>query len=341
MFEFYWPWMSFIFFLPWFIHRLFFHKKQSLDQRYRQITLLHPHINQIKQAFNSQPAKFSISFKLYRFLLSILWLSLTLAMMRPQWIDIQTKSTTKGYDLYLVIDTSHSMEALDFKVDNKEISRMKVVKDVMNQFIELRLKDRLGLIIFGSQPYVITPLTSDIAALQYQLKQITPRLAGNGTAIGDALGLAIKKLRQRPKQSRVIILIADGDNTTGLIPVEMATALAKKEHIRIYTIGVGSNKKNIAIMEDGKRTERDDLTFDEAQLKKIALITGGTYFRATNSQALTKISKQIDRLEKTQIETQQIFIPTPLYRYPLIITLTILLLFGFFPELRGRARLTH
>jgi len=330
------PWMALLLFLPWLLPRFFVTKKQTTSQRYRQTTLLYPHLEHIKQAFNSHPAKTSSFLRIYRLLLVLLWLSLVCALMQPQQIQIYQENITQGHDLFLVVDTSHSMEALDFKINGKEVTRMQVVKEVMDQFIKARQKDRLGLIIFGSQPYVLSPLTLDNQAVRRQLANITPTIAGNGTAIGDAIGLAITKLRKRPESSRVMILIADGDNTTGLIPVSSATQLAKKEVIRIYTIGVGSIQKDIAIMENGKRKTRDDLTFNEQSLQQISAHTGGLYFRATDSQALQTIYKKIDALEPTEIQTQQVLVPRPLYRYPLYITLALTLLFGFFPELRWR-----
>ncbi len=341
MFSFDAPWMALLFFLPWILKFILNQKPQSTAQRYRQTTLLYPHLDHIKNTFQSQKAKTSPLFKIYRLLLVLLWLSLTLALMQPQKIQIFQEDISKGYDLFLVVDASHSMEALDFHSQGKEVTRMQVVKEVMDNFIQARQKDRLGLIIFGSQPYVLSPLTLDNSAVRYQLSHITPTIAGNGTALGDALGLAITKLRQRPKGSRIIILIADGDNTTGLIPVDGATALAQKEAIRIYTIGVGSSQKDIAIMEQGKRTFRDDLTFHEATLKQISSSTGGIYFRATDSQALSQIYQKIDTLEKTQAQMHQILVPQPLYHYPLKIALGIVLLLGFFPELRWRKIISH
>jgi Ca-activated chloride channel family protein len=274
--------------------------------------------------------------RLYYTLLALLWLGLTVALMRPQWLEPYTEQRTEGYDLMLAVDASLSMEALDFSVDGRQVSRMQVVKGVMDRFIAGRLDDRVGLVIFGSQAFVLSPLTQDREAVRHLLADLVPRIAGDGTAMGDALGLGVKKLRERPPGSRVLVLIADGENTAGTIPPLEAARLAAAEGVRIYAIGVGSDREEVPIMEDGRLITRTDLGFDEAVMRRIAEITGGEYFRATDTSALETIYQRIDELEKSEAESRTVMIPHPLYRWPLGLALVALLLLGLFPGGRPR-----
>jgi len=215
---------------------------------------------------------------------------------------------------------------------------MQVVKGVVGKFIKGRMGDRVGLIIFGSQAYVLSPLSFDRNAVRSLLDNLVPAIAGSATAMGDAMGLGIKKLRQRPKGSRVLILVTDGKNEGGIFPPLQAAKLARHEGIRIYTIGVGSKKKRVRILDPTLRHYEwdEDLGFDEKTLRKIAEITGGAYFRGTDTEALEKIYRQIDELEKTEAQSHTVFIPRPLYQWPLGIGLLCLLALGLFPEGRKR-----
>jgi len=238
----------------------------------------------------------------------------------------------------LSIDTSRSMTALDFSSDGRPVSRMAVVKGVMGKFIENRPGDRVGLVIFGNQAFVQAPLTLDLRAARQILDEIEPGMAGNATAMGDAIGLSVKKLRERPEGSRVLLLVTDGENTAGLIPPGNAASLAKREGIRIYAIGVGSNQKEVMIRgNDGQYRSESDIGLNEATLRNIAETTGGAYFRATNTSALVEISERINALEKTEADSHTVLIPHPLYRWPLAVALLMLLLLGLFPE--GRVRM--
>ena len=207
---------------------------------------------------------------------------------------------------------------------------------VRANFIEGRLDDRVGLIIFGSQAFVLSPLTMDREAVRHLLSDLVPRIAGDGTAMGDALGLGVKKLRERPQGSRVLVLIADGENTAGLIPPLEAARLAAREGIRIYAIGVGSDQKEVPIIENGRLVTRDDLGFDEEVMRRIANATGGAYFRATDTSALETIYQRIDELEKSEAESRTVMIPHPLFRWPLAMALLALLALGLFPGARSR-----
>jgi len=332
-----WPWMGMLLIVPvsmWLLNRN--RAYASTDTRERKVTLLHPDLRKLQAAFHTQRPATSTGTRIYYLLLALLWIGLTVALMRPQWLEPHTEERSEGYDLMLAVDTSHSMNAMDFTVAGNQVSRMQVVKGVMGRFIEGRQDDRVGLIIFGSRAFVLSPLTLDREAVRHLLEDLVPRIAGDGTAMGDAIGLGVKKLRERPPGSRVLVLIADGENTAGTIPPLMAAQLAARENIRIYAIGVGSDRKEVPIMENGRLTTRDDLGFDEAVMRKIAEASGGAYFRGTDTSALESIYRRIDELEKSKAESRTVMIPHPLFRWPLGLALLALLALGLFPGARAR-----
>jgi Ca-activated chloride channel family protein len=337
MMQFHWPWMIFLLLLPaiqWLWHHT--SAEISQDQRQRRTTLLHPHLDLLQQAFQGSRPHSSTGILLHRLLIVLLWLGLTFTLMRPQWLQPYTQERIEGYDLLLAVDASHSMEALDFSVNGQQVSRIQVVKGVMGRFLEQRENDRVGLIIFGNQAFVLSPLTLDRQAVRELLDNLVPRIAGDGTAMGDAIGLGIRKLRERPEGSRVLILVADGENTAGTIPPLEAARLAASEGIRIYAIGVGSHRREVPIVEDGRLVTRTDLGFDESLMREIAEATGGAYFRASDTDALEKISARINELEKTHAESRTVYVPRPLYRWPLGLALLALLFLGLFPGARLR-----
>lgn len=324
--------------LPWLVR--FFWPRPAVEQHESvegmQATLLHPTLSHLQDAFQTRTPRQPLSVRLHNWLLFLLWLALVLALMRPQWLEPYTENRTAGYDLMLAVDASHSMNALDFTLNDEQVSRMQVVKGVVAKFIEGRQGDRIGLVIFGSRAYVLSPMTYDRKAVSSLLGEVIPRIAGDGTAIGDALGLGVKKLRERPEGSRVLLLIADGENTAGTIPPLKAAQLAAQEGIRIYSIGVGSDKKKVPILENGRIVTRSDLGFNEQAMREIAEATDGAYFRATDTAALEKIYQHIDDLEKTEAESRTVFVPQPLYYWPLSMALLLLLTLGLYPEGRQR-----
>jgi Ca-activated chloride channel family protein len=338
MFSFQWPWMAVLLIVP-ILARFFWKRAANRDdpaQEGQRTTLLHPRLELLRASYEAHRPGLPLAGRLYPLVMALLWAALVGAMMRPQWLEPHTEVQTPGYDLMLAVDTSHSMEALDFTVQEKQVTRMQVVKGVMDRFIDKRAGDRVGLTVFGSQAYVLSPLTLDRAAVRQLLTGIMPGVAGQGTSLGDAIALGAKKLRERPEGSRVMVLIADGDNTSGLFPPIEAATVAARAGVRIYVIGVGSDQESIPIYEEGRIKYRDDLTMDENTLKRIATITRGAYFRATDTSALEGISNQIDELEKTEAETRSTWLPTPLYRWPLGAAMLFLLLLGLFPEGRKR-----
>jgi Ca-activated chloride channel family protein len=332
MLSFQWPWFALLLPLPLLVYalRLFARRKADPELASRQPALLHPALERLGEAFSSRPRPVSPTSWWQWLLLAMLWVALVTAMMRPQWLELHTEVSTEGYDLLLAIDVSRSMEALDFTVEGRRVTRLSVVKGVAGRFIEGRSGDRIGLVLFGSHAYVLSPLTLDVQAVRALLDGIETRIAGDGTAMGDAIGLGVKKLRERPAGSRIMVLVTDGESTMGSLPPQVATRLAADEGIRIYTIGVGSMGL-VPIFEDGQ-LKHVHMALDEPLLKEIASISGGAYFRATDTGALEAIYGQIDNLEKTQSESRSVMIPTPLYRWPLGVALVVLLLLGLFPD---------
>lgn len=338
MFEFHWPWAAILLPLPLLLPYLWprpeSHEEDQLEgQRH---TLLHPRLDALQAAYQTRRLRRQLGGWIYRGLLGLLWLGLVGALMRPQWLTPYTEVSTPGYDLMLALDASHSMDALDFTVGGRQVTRMQVVKGVMGRFIDSREGDRLGLIVFGSQAFVLSPLSLDRDAVHQILDGVVASIAGQGTALGDGIALGVKKLRERPPQSRVMVLIADGDNTHGsFAPVE-AARLARLAGVRIYVIGVGSTQAQIPIYEEGRIKYRDDLTMNEDILQEVAKTTGGAYFRATDTRALEEISERINQLEKSEAQARTAFLPEPLYRWPLAAALLALLGLGLFPEGRKR-----
>lgn len=337
MFEFHWPWAALLLPLPFFLPYLWPapRAREALRRGQRQ-TLLHSRIDELTAAFGLRKLRPQVGGWLYLALLALLWIGLALALMRPQWLMPHTEISTPGYDLMIAVDASHSMEALDFTVEGRQVNRMAVVKGVMSRFIDTRTGDRVGLILFGSQAFLLSPLSLDRHAVRLLLDGAIPGIAGPATALGDAIALGVKKLRDRPEGSRTMIVIADGDHNAGGFAPREAAQLAESAGVRIYVIGVGSDQVNIPILENGAVRYRDDLTMDETTLQRIAELTGGGYFRATDTRALEEISTRIGQLEKTESAARTAYLPRPLYRWPLGLALLALLGLGFFPEGRQR-----
>jgi len=229
------------------------------------------------------------------------WLLLVLALARPQVVADARQMPTTGRDLMLVVDISPSMDEPDMVRQGQRINRLQAVKQVLAEFIDQRQGDRLGLILFGSQAYVQAPLTFDRTTVNVLLQEAGLGMAGNATAIGDAVGLAVKRLRERPLEQRVAIVLTDGANTAGEITPDKASELAQASAVRLYTVGIGAGA-NSAISGLLRRNPSRDL--DEALLTRMAQQAGGQYFRARNLAELGGIYASINQLEPTLQEGQ-------------------------------------
>lgn len=266
--------------------------------------------------------------KLKQVALILAWLSLVFACTRPSYVGEQIDIPLSGRDLMLAIDISPSMQELDLDLNGSQATRLEVVKSVVNDFVNQREGDRLGLILFGSTPYIQAPLSYDVVTINTLLQEAFLGMAGRSTAIGDAIALGVKRLRQRPEQSRVLILLSDGANTAGEIPPEKAAQLAAQENITIYTIGVGADEM-IKRSFFGSRRVNPSSDLDETMLRQIASLTNGEYFRARNTQELEAIYAAINAMEPVERETRSYRPSKALYYYFLGFSLTVYLLMMF------------
>jgi Ca-activated chloride channel family protein len=230
-----------------------------------------------------------------RILTWLTWLLLVVAASRPQWLGEPINLPVSGRDLMLAVDVSGSMEQNDYQLNGKYVNRLDVVKTVAGNFIERREGDRLGLILFGSRAYVQTPLTYDRATVQTLLQDSVIGLAGRETAIGDAIALAVKRLREQPKDNRVLILLTDGANTAGDIAPLDAAKLATQSGVRIYTIGIGGGQVGVGTPFGTLMQQASGL--DPETLENIARESGGHYFHATDTTQLEQVYQELDRLE--------------------------------------------
>jgi Ca-activated chloride channel family protein len=220
-------------------------------------------------------------------LATLAWVLLVIAAARPQHVGDPLQLPVSGRDLMLAVDISGSMEAEDMTIGGQVVSRLTAVKAVAGDFIDRRKGDHLGLILFGDQAYLQTPLTFDRETVRTQLNEAAIGLAGKRTAIGDAIGLAVRHLREQPQENRVLVLLTDGDNTAGAVAPLKAAELASREHVRIYTIGMGADELVVQGIFGRRRVANTEL--DERTLKAIAETTGGRYFRARDSKELQQI----------------------------------------------------
>jgi Ca-activated chloride channel homolog len=250
-----------------------------------------------------------------------------IAFARPQEGRKKTQILSQGVDIVLAIDTSGSMQALDFKKKDAPVTRLSVVKDVVAEFVRNRDKDRIGMVVFGANAFTQCPLTLDQAILLSFIDKLKIGMAGDSTAIGSAIGISVKRLKDLKSKSKVIILLTDGRNNSGLITPIKAAEIAKTLNIKIYTIGVGRRGKAPFLVDSifGKRLIYQDVDLDENTLSNISKMTEGKYFRATDLKTLKDIYKQIDLLEKSEVISLDHSQYKELFHYFLIPGLVLLL----------------
>ncbi|MBC8282909.1 MAG: VWA domain-containing protein [Nitrospinae bacterium] len=280
----------------------------------------------ILQTIRSAQVDFLSSIPLILRLLAVFLIILALA--RPQEGHKSTEILSVGVDIMLALDTSGSMQALDFIKDEKRDTRLAMVKDVVSQFIENRPNDRMGMVVFGSEAYTQCPLTLDQGILQSFLSKLDIGMAGDSTAIGSAIGIAVKRLKDLEADSKLIILLTDGRNNAGNLAPLQAAQTAKAFGIKIHTIGVGTHGKAPFLVNSifGQRYVYQEVDIDEDTLKEISNITGGQYFRATDLESLKAIYKQIDQMEKSEVKVIDHSEYTELFHYFLIPGILLLLL---------------
>jgi Ca-activated chloride channel family protein len=227
---------------------------------------------------------------------------LIVALARPQVSHASSKVEASGVDMMLTLDVSGSMQALDLQLDGKRADRLTVVKSVVSRFIAARPNDRMGIIAFAAQPYLVSPLTLDHDWLENSLSRVTTGTGRDGTAIGAALAASANRLRQSDAKSKIIVLLTDGVNNAGSVQPALAAKAAAALGIKVYTIAVGAEgRAPIPVVDEAgrRRIVMGEVEVDEAALRGIADTTGGAFFRATDTDSLVAIYQRIDALEKT------------------------------------------
>ncbi|HEY9051040.1 MAG TPA: VWA domain-containing protein [Gammaproteobacteria bacterium] len=301
-----WPWALLLLPLPLIIRLLLPAAASVKDAALRVPTL---------EYFNLQSSvtQQTINTRWLLLLAILAWCCLVIATARPQWLGDRVDLPISGRDLMLAVDLSESMLEQDFESNGQLLNRLQAVKKVAGDFIQQREGDRIGLILFGENAYLQTPLTFDLKTVNILLQEAAIGLAGKSTAIGDAIGLAIKRLRDKDKNSRVLILLTDGRNTSGEVKPIKAAELAAEQELKIYTIGIGAKFVRRRLNNE----------IDEKTLSAIADKTGGKYFRAHDTAELKKIYQLLNELEPVEVETKSFRPVTSLFYWPLTAAILI------------------
>lgn len=291
---------------PWFLCLLFvipsivwmeFKGKKSSAMRFSSIRIL-------ETMRRSGPVS---SRRILIVLRSLALLFLILALARPQTGQSSSEVLTEGVDIILCLDTSGSMQALDFELNHQRVNRLQAIKQVVARFIKKRKSDRMGMVVFAGNAYTQCPLTLDYGVLNGFLDRVQIGMAGDTTAIGSALATSVKRLRDSRAKSRVVVLLSDGRNNAGAIDPETAARLARSCQVKVYTIGVGSQGPAPFEVDTvfGRQLVYQNVDLDETTLRRIAELTGGAYFRATDTQSLEAIYGRIDAMEKTAVKVKE------------------------------------
>lgn len=262
---------------------------------------------------------------LFRLVLAIAaWILLVTASARPQLVGETIQLPVAGRSLMLAVDISGSMRTDDMMIGGRRVIRLAAVKQVAGDFIKRREGDRLGLILFGERAYLQAPLTFDRRTVHTLLGEAVIGLAGTSTAIGDAIGLAVKRLQDQPEENRILILLTDGANTAGSVDPLKAADLAASEKVRVYTIGIGADEMVVRGLFGNRRVPNSEL--DERTLKAIADKTGGRFYRARDLRSLEQIYSLLDEVEPVSEDSQSYRPVEELYAWPLASSLLLTLL---------------
>ncbi len=310
MLEIIWPWAFLALPLPLLVRRFFKAARSTQEAALRA-----PFLDELKPIATMQRSRFTKRWWIIA-LAAIAWISLIVAAARPQWVGEPIQQALSRRDMIMAVDLSGSMQEKDFMIKDEWVDRLTATKWVARRFIKRRHGDRIGLILFGDQAYLQAPLTQDRKTVLQFLDEAAIGLAGKQTAIGDAIGLAVKRLQNNPSELRVLILLTDGANTAGAVSPLKAAELANQYGVRIYTIGIGADEM---IVRDffGSRRVNPSADLDEKTLQAIADRTGGQYFRARNMTAFEEIYALIDRMEPVEQEAEFFRPRKELYYWPL------------------------
>jgi len=303
-----WPWMFFVLPLPLLVYFVLPRARTTTG-----MALKIPFYQELDGFYPNKSGKISIWVSM---LAVIAWILLVGAAARPQWIGEPLSTPISGRDLLLAVDISGSMQIKDMELDSQQVERLTMIKKIAGNFIKRRQGDRIGLILFGTQAYLQAPLSLDRKTVNQLLQESLIGMAGKKTAIGDALGLAVKRLQKRPGKRKVLILLTDGANTSGSIEPLKAAELAAEAKVSIYTIGVGADRMLVDTFF-GQRVVNPSADLDEKTLKTIAKLTGGRYFRARDPRELEKIYTLLNKLEPVVSEDQSLRPVRDLFCWPL------------------------
>lgn len=317
-----WPWLLWLLLLPLLIRLIVTPAKNTND------VLWMPYLDDLHSMTKTMHFRQTI---LPLLLAALAWLLLITAAARPQLVTEAQGLPISGRDLVVAVDLSESMRQTDFEIGQRYVNRLDASKYVAGEFITQREGDRIGLIVFGSQAYVQAPLTLDRKTVQILLDETSIGLAGSKTAIGDAIGLAVKRLRDSDSDKRVLILMTDGANTAGEVGPDVAARLASTAGLRIYTIGIGKQEEQL---DDDQFVIPNTYGLDERILKYIANITGGKYYLASDTQKMQGIYEEINQLEPVITEGEQLYLHDELYMYPLALAIMLLLVSRFYARLQ-------
>ena len=310
-----WPWVLLLLPLP-----LAVYYGLPVQEAGREAALRVPFIDDFR--YSQQPGQRRLTLRLLTLLSLLAWCLVVLAASRPQWLGDIISIKISGRDLMIAVDLSDSMRAEDFEINGVPVNRLNATKSVATAFIENRRGDRLGLILFGSRAYLQAPLTFDTKIINQLLLEAAIGLAGERTAIGDAIGLALKRLDVRPQGTQVLILMTDGANTAGEVTPIKAAQLAAQRGLKIYTIGIGGD--DVAQRSwFGLRSPNRAAQLDEKTLREIARLTGGRYFRAHDTQDLAEIYALLDELEPLDKDEQSFRPTSALFYWPLAFALVL------------------
>jgi len=318
-----WPWMLLALPLPWLVARIMPPARAASGAALRI-----PFRLDVLAAPESGP-----TVRRWRQVLALLaWTALLIAAARPQWLGDAQSLPRTGRDLLLAVDASGSMNTEDMKIGGRPVNRYTAVKAIAGDFVNRRIGDRIGLIVFGSQAYLLTPLTFDRATVLKQLDDSVVGLPGRETAIGDAVGLAVKRLRDRPQAQRVLILLTDGVNDAGALDPAKAIDLAVAEKVKIYTIGIGAESMQVDGFF-GSQVVNPSADLDARMLTTMAEKTGGRFYRARNTDELAQIYRAIDGLEPAADNSAQYRPVDEVFHLPLSAALLLALLSLRWPAL--------
>lgn len=314
--DFAWPWLLLAIPLPWLVHALL------PARRGGEVALRVPWGDRLQRIASA--GSVAATPRGFPWLALLAWCLLCVAAARPQQLGPAIAPPQVGRDLMLAVDLSASMGEQDMELGGRVVDRLAAAKAVLADFLDRRVGDRVGLVVFGERAFALTPLTLDRDSVREQLDASVVGLAGRATAIGDAIGLATKRLQKQPADQRVLILLTDGVNTAGTLDPAKAAQIARDNDVRIHAIAFGGDGGALSVFGFQLPMGGDEV--DEAGLQRIAALTGGRFFRARDTDALAGIYAEIDKLEPVQRQGRAVRPKIERYPLPLAAALALWLL---------------